>query len=909
MAEAIVKLVLNKLAEAAIKETLHIYGAGAKLDSLQRELRWIRVFLKDAETKQNLDEMVKSWVSEVREVAYRIEDVIDTFIAEIDGRNRPGMINALKRVLQNPMKLPIVRKLLSEMDAIQTRLVEIEKLTERYGVKRELNANNSAVPIRRFGREVMRPDEEDPDVIGLEKDKENILKLLLDPNTTRRCVVSIVGQGGLGKTTLARKVYSSDEVKRDFDFRLWLSASQQFKLTDLLKVMLEGIRPLEKHEKELLQGNDPTCQQKAKEHFIGELNVSLKEIRYLIVVDDVWTQDLWIQIENALPNISNGSRVLITTRFSEIAKRADTTYDPYNLRYLSPEESRQLLLKKAFFYQDPKDYLDDLSDLPEKFAKKCCGLALALVVVGGLLSREQPTYISWHKIFEKLNWHDGDGKMCTEILATSYEDMPAYLKPCFMYFASFPEDYQIKVKPLIRMWVSEGFIPKIYRRTMEETAEEYLEELVQRSMIQVSVRGYNGSIKYCHIHDLLRELAIEKAKENNFLQIISNQGDQHYSSTGNVRRTTLHCYHEDIMAYTGPNLRSLLYFGDTTAIPNVDEFRRLKVLCHMMEDDRGIYCFVVSKKLTQLRFVGNFPSRRCIGDLNYEAVIWWESISQLRNLQTIDIPYSRLQFRADCIWNIKTLRHVILSSRYFGPPPMAHLPNLQTLKTVKVRDSWMVKGWPKMPNIRVLRLHKFPPKCDDSFHTFLSGLRHLTSLHIDVSELSESASHEMLDMSAFPSYNHMQSLYVTGDWNKWMRSKALDIHLFPIHLRKLTLWDSHINEDPFPIIEKLKSLKKLRFSYAYDGKQLSCSAQGFPHLEYMEFSWLQNLEDWRVEKGGMPLLKEIRIEYCFELVVIPELQHMTRLNNLTLKVHPYLRDRLREKESYKIKHIPFIKME
>ncbi|KAJ3701203.1 hypothetical protein LUZ61_004908 [Rhynchospora tenuis] len=206
MADAIVNLVLNKLAEAAVNEALSFYGAGGKLDSLQHELRWIRAFLKDAEIKQNLDERVKTWVSEVREVAYRIEDVIDTFILEVDDCNRPGKINALKRVLKNPKKLPIVRELTREMDAIQARLTEIKEWTERYGINKELGANSNPVPLRR--PEAVLPDVDDPDVIGLEKDKENIVKLLLEPNTSRRCVVSIVGQGGLGKTTLAKKAYN-----------------------------------------------------------------------------------------------------------------------------------------------------------------------------------------------------------------------------------------------------------------------------------------------------------------------------------------------------------------------------------------------------------------------------------------------------------------------------------------------------------------------------------------------------------------------------------------------------------------------------------------------------------------------------------------------------------------------------
>ncbi|KAJ4771216.1 NBS type disease resistance protein [Rhynchospora pubera] len=756
-------------------------------------------------------------------------------------------------------------------------------------------------------RPFVLPNEDDLDVIGLETDKENIIRLLLDPNITRRCVVSIVGQGGLGKTVLAKKAYNSDEVKRAFEFQFWLSVSQQFELVDLLKIMLKGIRPLEKDEMDVLRTIDVVSKQRAEEYFIGKLIILLKGKRYLIIMDDVWTSDLWIQVEKALPDVGNGSRVLITTRSSEIARKADPTCDPYNLRYLSEQESQQLLLRKAFPYQDPESYPHDLTILVKKFTKICDGLPLALIVVGGLLSRQQPTYNSWHKILPKFNWHDDDGNKCIEILATSYEDMPSHLKPCFMYFASFPEYYQIKVKSLIRIWVSEGFVPEVNGRTMEETAEDYLENLVQRNMIQVSTRYCNGSIKYCRIHDLLRDLSIEKAKENNFFQAISNQGNK-YCSSSTIRRAILHCGHEEIMDYTGPNLRSLLYFGHV--MPNIARSRYLKVLCHMTPDGEP-YNRNISKGLTQLRYLGNSPSVDFLFH-EYERDIW-KNISSMRNLQTLDIrDCRRYHSSVDCIWNIKTLRHVILWSRFFGPPSMVELPNLQTLKTVRVRESWFVEGWPKLPRIQVLRLVKFPPKYDESFRTFVSKLHYLTSLHITLNEKCYPSSYEMFDMSGFPSYNHMQSLYVEGKWNQSMSSTsgALDTCLFPIHLIKLTLVGSNIKEDPMLVLEKLKSLKRLELIInAYKGKQLSCSARGFPHLEYLKLYWLEFLEDWTVEEGGMPLLKEIYIDLCGQLMRVPELQHMTSLNKLTLEgVHTDLPERLRGEESYKIQHIPSIEI-
>ena len=120
-----------------------------------------------------------------------------------------------------------------------------------------------------------------------------------------------------------------------------------------------------------------------------------------------------------------------------------------------------------------------LKEIMNQFVHKCGGLPLALVVVGSLLSKKPCNYNAWSKVLKTMSWHD-DGKQCSEIIGTSFEDLPFALKPCFMYFAAFPEDYEIKAEELIRMWVAEGFIPQEDKRTLEETAESFLEDLVQR---------------------------------------------------------------------------------------------------------------------------------------------------------------------------------------------------------------------------------------------------------------------------------------------------------------------------------------------------------------------------------------------------------------------------------------------
>jgi disease resistance protein RPM1 len=163
----------------------------------------------------------------------------------------------------------------------------------------------------------------------------------------------------------------------------------------------------------------------------------------------------------------------------KVAERADARNKPYQLRVLNEEESIKLLLKKAFPNQYEKKCPDNLLAKANQLAKMCDGWPLALVVLGGILSTKHPDYNTWDEIMSKLNWST-EGRDCMNIISTSYDDLPVHLKLCFMYFAAFPEDYEIGVPRLIRMWIAEGFIQQETKKEMEDTAMNYLEELVRR---------------------------------------------------------------------------------------------------------------------------------------------------------------------------------------------------------------------------------------------------------------------------------------------------------------------------------------------------------------------------------------------------------------------------------------------
>ncbi|KAJ4976653.1 hypothetical protein NE237_001759 [Protea cynaroides] len=240
-------------------------------------------------------------------------------------------------------------------------------------------------------------------------------------------------------------------------------------------------------------------------------------------------------------------RVLLTTRNWDVAKHADPSSVPHELKSLGENEAFELFSNKVFQFEERSDegssFHEGLEELGKRLVAKCNGLPLAIVVLGGLLSIKEKTPSVWSRVLESVSWQLSEGPdQCMEILALSYTNLPYYLQSCFLYFGLFPEDHEIESTKLIQFWVAEGFIQQRGDQTMEDITEEYLEELIQRSLIQAARRRSNGGVKTCRIHDLLWDLAISEAKKDKLLEIY---GHNYSTSLNRFRRLTIHSNSDD----------------------------------------------------------------------------------------------------------------------------------------------------------------------------------------------------------------------------------------------------------------------------------------------------------------------------------------------------------------------------
>ncbi|KAL0332939.1 UNVERIFIED_CONTAM: Disease resistance protein RPP8 [Sesamum calycinum] len=339
-------------------------------------------------------------------------------------------------------------------------------------------------------------------VVGFEDDLTAIKHRLCGQNSKLQ-VVPIFGMGGIGKTTLARNAYDDQLIMEHFQIRAWVKISQDYSIQEIISNLLVSIEP----------SDETQCNQLLEE----KVYKGLKGMRYLIVLDDMWSTKAWDEVKMILPDDDNGSRIIMTTRLLDVARYVDSSSSspPREMHFLDEDQSWNLLRQLVFKQEECPDELEKIGKL---IARSCGGLPFAVVVIAGLLSTVGKTRASWENIAEDVNLAvTTNYDQFAKILSLSYINLPQHLRPCFLYMGGFPEDYEIHVWKLIKLWVAEGFIKPNGSNSLEEEAEEYLEDLVKRSLVLVTKRKTDGKIKICSVHDLVRDLCIRKAEEENFL--------------------------------------------------------------------------------------------------------------------------------------------------------------------------------------------------------------------------------------------------------------------------------------------------------------------------------------------------------------------------------------------------------
>lgn len=209
----------------------------------------------------------------------------------------------------------------------------------------------------------------------------------------------------------------------------------------------------------------------------------------------------------------------------DLIKSLDNNYS-LEMKFLDEVSSWKMFCQIVF---GGKDCPLELEKIGKKIVENCRGLPLSIVVMGGLLEKVERTEERWKSVTRSFNSvvNSENDEQCLKILKMSYSHLPVYLKPCFLYMGVFEEDSAIRVSMVVKLWASEGFLKPVSDKSLETIAKEYMKELIDRNLIQVHKLGSTGNVKFCKIHDLLRDLCLREAQKERSYHVVGKQSPRH----------------------------------------------------------------------------------------------------------------------------------------------------------------------------------------------------------------------------------------------------------------------------------------------------------------------------------------------------------------------------------------------
>ncbi|KAJ3682510.1 hypothetical protein LUZ60_015083 [Juncus effusus] len=456
------------------------------LNKLMKTLERIKATLHDAEEREIRDKSVKLWLKELREVAYAAEDYqYEVLRAEVESRGASAESSRKRKKLELPDDLADrIKTTIGQFDEIAKDRIALQ-LREEDGPRR-FNNEMRFTPTSHMVVE--------SNIFGRENEKEELINLLCSDNNSNNngdiiSVVTIVGMGGLGKTTVAQLVYNDSRIRQKFDKLGWVCVSEDFSVERLMKEVLESIWGRSCDIK-----NFGVLQEKLKEEMQGK--------SFFLVLDDVWNEKKSVWELFQIPFLSAKSvKILVTTR-NELVARIMQTLPSFKLQDLSEEQCWQLFQQCAFGGVNSNE--EWKLEIGKQIMKKCGRLPLAVKSIASLLRHEESEEF-WSEILESELWELEAAKEIFPPLQISYSRLPTYLKPCLIYCSMFPKDHSFSIKDLIPLWYAQGYVESKGKKTINEIGMEYAKQLFERSFFEGT--WSTNDWECFKLHDMIHDLA------------------------------------------------------------------------------------------------------------------------------------------------------------------------------------------------------------------------------------------------------------------------------------------------------------------------------------------------------------------------------------------------------------------
>ncbi|XP_074319999.1 disease resistance protein RGA2-like isoform X2 [Silene latifolia] len=518
-------------------------------------------------------------------------------------------------------------------------------------------------------------------VIGRDGDRDKMVSLLLDSSAAAGVlpVASFVGMGGVGKTTLAQYVYNDERIKRYFDLQLWVSATQDFYVKDVLRQMVTCATD---DEKALDCGIDQ-LQRRVYQTIAGK--------RFLLVLDGVWDDDSlrakWLELRALLRAGAQGSKVLLTTRSKTVA-RIIGTQDPLIVGDLGDDDS--LLL---FQYVAATEWHEPgVEAIAKEIAKMCPKVPLVIRAIGSLLAGKH-TVQEWRAFRDaQLSNFASYGSDVMGTLKLSYDQLGTRLKLCVVYCSLFPKGFRFKKTILVRLWIAMGYVEAEYTdQNPEEMGEGYVLCLLSRGFFYCNNMDGHKCPHSFQMHNLMHDL------------VLSIAGYKYKMADSNTNEFDERVCH--VSFNLAEDASSLKAPSSLFKIKQLKSFL-LPLQWGMSSNSKPVRLFalndisifrMVSLRVLRMHGLGINKLPRSLGKLIHLRYLDFsdnlfrklpESITQLVNLYLLDLSYcENLEALPEDINKLVMLRHLNL----LKCDKLSHMPKgLRSLTSLETLDLFVV---------------------------------------------------------------------------------------------------------------------------------------------------------------------------------------------------------------------------